>query len=173
MQPNKLFALCTIVLVIAIAACNQEKTSPAADDSAAKADAKKAEVVKGFYPAVEKGDWATIEKMLASDFTDHSYWTPPSGVVGRDTAMRALKSMKEGFPDLKYEVLRTAVDGDYVFVHYRVTGSNDGPLMGFPATNKKVDYTGVDLVQVKDSTIVAHWDYGDNVKYMKQMGQMQ
>lgn len=176
MQPNKLFAFCAIILALAIVACNQEKTSPAAitDAAAMKAsvDAKKADVVKKFYPALQNGDWTAIEKMMASDFTDHSPWTPKSGLVGRDTAIHMLKSIRESFPNMKYEILRTAVDGDYVFVHYRFTGSNDGPYMGMPATNKKLDFTGVDLIQMKDSLVTAHWDYGDNITYMKQMGLM-
>jgi steroid delta-isomerase-like uncharacterized protein len=176
MQPNKLFALCTIILVIAITACNQEKTSPAVITEAAAlktaAEAKKVDVVKSFYPALEKGDWAAIEKMVSPDFTDYGPWMPASGVKGRDTAIKMLKVIREAFPDMKYEVLHTAVNDDMVFVHYRFTGSNDGPLMGNPATNKKIDHTGVDMIQVKDSLVTAHWDYSDQVTYMKQMGLM-
>jgi steroid delta-isomerase-like uncharacterized protein len=173
MQPNKLFAFFAIIFIVGIVACNQEKTSPAViDNTAMKAESKKLDMVKSFYPAFQNGDWASIEKMMASDFTDHTAWMPPSGVVGRDTAMKMLKSIKEAFPDMKFEVLHTAADGDMVFVHYHFTGSNDGPMMGMPATNKKVDYTGVDVLQVKDSVVTAHWDYGDNVTYMKQMGLM-
>ena len=73
---------------------------------------------------------------------------------------------------MKFEVLNTAASGDLVFVHYRFTGTNSGPLMGMPATGKKVDYTGVDLVRIKDGVATEHWDYGDNITYMKQMGLM-
>lgn len=171
MQPNRLFALMAFILLIGIVACDQEKTSPAATDmAAAKAETKKMDVVKSFYPSLEKSDWSALEKMLATDFVDYNAWLPKEGLKGRDTAIVNLKSMKDAFPDMKYEVLHTAADGDMVFVHYRFTGSNNGPLMGMPATNKKVDYMGVDLVQVKDSVITAHWDYGDNTTFQKQMG---
>ena len=171
MRPNRLFALLALCVIVTIVSCNQTKESPAA--SAQSQDAKKADLAKSFYPMMEKGDWGGIEKIIASNFTDHSAWMPPAGVSGRDSAMTALKSWKEGFPDMKIEVLHTAVDGNMVFVHFHFTGSNNGPLMGMPATNKKVDYTGVDLVQVSDSLVTAHWDYGDNVTYLKQMGLMQ
>jgi predicted ester cyclase len=173
MQPNRLSAIISVLFAAVILSCNHLTNEQTATDTTAKnADAKKIELVKSFYPALEKGDWATIEKLIASDFTDHSPWMPPAGVVGRDSAMIGLKSYREGFPNMKYELLHTAIDNDIVFVQYRFTGSNDGPFMGMPATNKKVDYTGVDMVSVKDSLITAHWDYGDNITYMKQMGLM-
>lgn len=173
MRPNRLFViLAATIISAAMISCNQTAQSPATA-AAKNVDSAKAALATSFYPLLEKGDWAGIEKITASDFTDHNAWVPAAGVRGRDTLIQALKSMKEGFPDMKYEILNTAVDGDMVFVHYHFTGSNNGPLMGMPATNKKVDYTGVDLIKVSDSTVTAHWDYGDNVTYMKQMGLMQ
>jgi predicted ester cyclase len=172
MRPNKLFAFCAFILAIAFVACNQEKTSPAAivDDSAAKAEAKKADISKSFFAAYEQGDYPAMEKMMSSDFTEHSYWTPTSGLVGRDTTLASWKMFKDGFPDLKYEILNTAVNGDMVYINYRFTASNDGNYMGMPATNKKINITGVDLFQVKDSTITGHWDFADNVTFQKQLG---
>src|SRR6185369_11794965 len=102
MQPKRLIALLAGCVMVSIIACNQPKeTSPTA--TVANQDAKKTDLVKSFYPMLEKGDWGGIGKMLASDFTDHNAWVPAAGVAGRDTAISALKGMKEAFPDLKYE----------------------------------------------------------------------
>jgi predicted ester cyclase len=174
MQPNRrLAALLAVLFVIVMISCNQEsKNVESAPTAADQAESKKIEVVKSFYPSLEKGDWSSIEKIMSADFADHNPWTPPSGIVGRDSVLKGMKEFRAAFPDLKFEVMHTAVDGDMVFVHYRFTGSNDGPFMGMPATNKKIDYTGVDLIRMKDTVAAEHWDYGDNVTYMKQMGLM-
>jgi predicted ester cyclase len=173
MQPNKLFAFAAFILITGLISCDQEKTSPMTAPDAAKmqAEAKRQDVAKSFYPMFEKGDWAGIEKITSPDFTDYNAWTP-EGKKGRDSIMIGMKDFRNAFPDMKFEILHTAVSGDMVFVHYRFKGSNNGPLMGMPATNKKIDYTGVDLIQVPDSVATAHWDYGDNITYMKQMGLM-
>jgi predicted SnoaL-like aldol condensation-catalyzing enzyme len=174
MQPNRLSAMLAACLVTLIVACNQEaKQQTASDTPAKKQENKDLETIKSFYPALEKGDWATIDKISAADFVDHNPWVPPAGVVGKDSLLKALQSFKDGFPNLKYEILHTASDGDLHFVHYRFTGSNDGPMMGMPATNKKLDYMGVDLIRMKDGLVAEHWDYGDNITSMKQMGLMQ
>lgn len=174
MQPNRLFATMVIILAIGFASCDQEKTAPvtsSGDAAKMQADAKKIEVVKSFYPLLEKGDWDAIAKITSADFTSYGPWTP-SGVKGRDSVMAGLKDYRNGFPDMKYEILSTAVSGDKVFVQYRFTGSNNGSMMGMPATNKKVDFTGVDIVQVADSVATAYWDYADHITYQKQMGFM-
>lgn len=120
----------------------------------------------------ENGDWAGIEKICSPDFRDHSPMADPNAPFNRDTLMTYLKATKAAFPDMKIEWLHAAGSGDMVFVHYHFTGTNTGAFMGMPATNKKVDYMGVDLLKIKDGVAVEHWDYADNVTYMKQMGMM-
>ena len=172
-ETTKLFSLIVLLSLAGIIACNQEEKKEPTDAMASNdGSAHKIELVKSFYPLFEKGDWAAIEKITSADFTDHNPWAPGGSVSSRDTLMKYLKMSKEAFPDMKIEPLHAAVDGDMVFVHYRFTGTNTGPMMGMPATNKKIDYMGVDLIRVKDSVATEHWDYGDNITYMRQMGMM-
>jgi predicted ester cyclase len=172
MQPNRLLAVLALFVILSFVSCDNAAKQQESTTAPVKEENKKAEMAKSFYPLFEKGDWASIEKMISADFTDHNPWTPPAGVSGRDTAMKALKDFRTAFPNMKFEILHTAVDGDMVFVHYHFTASNDGPFMGMPATNKKLDFTGIDLLGIKDSIFTEHWDYGDNITFMKQMGQM-
>lgn len=174
MKPNKLFSVIVLLSLACIVSCNQEDKNESTDKMASNDEsAKKIELVKSFYPLFEKGDWAAIEKLVSPEgFTDHNPWASGGSVSSTDTLMKYLKMNKEAFPDLKFELMHAAVDGDLVFVHYRFTGTNSGPMMGMPATNKKVDYMGVDLVRIKDSVATEHWDYGDNITYMRQMGMM-
>jgi predicted SnoaL-like aldol condensation-catalyzing enzyme len=173
MQQNRLTAILAISFIALLVSCNQATTEQTSTGAPAKKEEdKKAQVVKSLYPLWEKGDWISIEKMVSADFTDHNPWVSAAGVSGRDSLIQSLKEFKEAFPTMRFDVLHTAVDGDMVFVHYHFTGSNDGPFMGMPATNKKLDYMGVDLIRVKDSVATEHWDYGDNITHLKQMGLM-
>ena len=177
MKPNQLFSYLFLFVFAGLVACKNEKTKDSTDDGKkdVKVDDKVAaniEKTKSFYPMFEKGDWAGIEKIVAPDFKDHNAMTDPNAPFNRDTLMRYLKINKEAFPDMKMEILHTAGADDMVFVHYRFTGTNTGPFFGMPATNKKVDYYGVDLLRIKDGLAVEHWDYADNMTYMKQMGML-
>ena len=172
---SKLLKLVVLFLLAGFIACDNEKKD--SDDKVAgdqKDDtvAQNIEKTKSFYPLFEKGDWAGIEAIVAPEFKDHSPMIPEGTASNRDSLMKYLKMTKEGYPDLKFEVMHVAGVDDMVFVHYRFTGTNTGPFMGMPATNKKIDYTGVDLLKIKDGKAVEHWDYADNVTYMKQMGMM-
>ena len=174
----KLHRLPAIFILVCFAgfgfiACNpEEKEGSTKTTTADDVTAKNIELTKSFYTMFEKSDWAGIEKVVAPNMTDHGPMMPPGSAFNRDSLMKYLKANKEAFPDMKFEVLSTAASGDLVFVQYRFTGTNSGPLMGMPATGKKVDYTGVDLVRIKDGIATEHWDYGDNITYMKQMGLM-
>jgi predicted ester cyclase len=172
MQPNRLTAILASLILVFIFSCNQATKEQTVDSNAKDPNASKFEMCRNFYTAFEKADWPTIEKMLAPDFKDHSPFLPPGGVTGRDSAMKGMKEYKDAFPNLKFEILSQAANNDMVFIQYHFTGSNDGPFMGMPATNKKLDFTGVDLIRVSDSVALEHWDYGDNITYMKQMGLM-
>lgn len=151
-------------------ACNTRQTTII--DSTESLEDKNIALAQSFYPKFENGDWAGIDSILADGFVDHNPMTPPGVSVNKDSLMVYLKATKEGFPDFKIESLHAAATGDLVFIHYRFTGTNTGAMMGYPATGKKVDYSGVDLIRFTDGKAVEHWDYGDNVTYMKQMGIM-
>ena len=176
MKRKFLYCLPGFILMFTIFSCREQTSTTTASEPVTTktedATAKNIEVLRNFYTLFEKGDWAAIEKLAAPDFIDHSPMMPTGSMNSRDSVMKYLKMNKEAFPDLKFEVLHIAADGDYVFAHYHFIGTNTGPYMGMPATNKKLDYTGIDLVRMKDGVAQEHWDYGDNITYMKQMGMM-
>lgn len=173
MKPLKLLSSIFFLLFVSLLACKDKDKGK--EEGTKKTDdvtAKNIEVTKSFYNMFEKGDWPGIEKIVAPDMVDHSPMNPPGSPFNRDTLMKYLKMNKEAFPDMKFDVLSMAGNNDMVFVQYHFTGTNTGPMMGMPANNKKVDYTGVDLIRFKDGIASEHWDYGDNITFMKQMGMM-
>lgn len=173
MKSTKWLSVLAVLLLTVFVACKDKDNNKAAEIGITDdVTAKNIEITKNFYTLFEKSDWAGIEKIVAPGFTDHSPMMPPGAAFNRDTLMKYVKSTKEGFPDMKYEILHTAGTGDMVFVHYRFTGTNSGPFMDMPATNKKIDYSGVDLLKIKDGQAIEHWDYADNITFMKQMGMM-
>lgn len=64
------------------------------------------------------------------------------------------------------------IAGDTVLAYFTTTGTNSGPFMGKPATNKTISFEGVDIIRVKNGKAVEHWGVYDNLKMMQQLGMM-
>ena len=172
-KQSKLLGLLFLFAFTGLISCKgKEETKGTDGDKKNDVVSENIEKTKTFYPMFEKADWSGIEKIVSADFKDHSSMGDPNAPSNRDSLINGLKAFHDAFPDMKFEVLHVAGVDDMVFVHYRFTGTNSGAMMGMPATNKKVDYMGVDLVKIKDGVATEHWDYGDNISFMKQMGMM-
>lgn len=139
-------------------------------DPAAETRAKNIEAFKGFDAAMQSGKLNDLDKYCDANFIEH---TP---APGQKPGLAGLKEMypqwKAAWPDMKWEYTTIAADGDYVLAHYRMSGTNTGPFMGMPPTNKKMDITGVDVTKFKDGKGIEHWSYMEEMKMMTQMGLM-
>jgi predicted ester cyclase len=51
-----------------------------------------------------------------------------------------------------------------------MSGTHDGEFMGMPATGKKVEVSGYDIVHFKDDKVVEHWGVIDTGALMEQLG---
>jgi hypothetical protein len=63
-------------------------------------------------------------------------------------------------------------DTTFVVTHYTMTGTNTGSIMGMPATGKKFNIHGVDIVRFVNGKCVEHWGYDEEMKMMQQLGMM-
>lgn len=54
--------------------------------------------------------------------------------------------------------------------HWNFKGTHTGDFFGIPATGKKVDIDGVNLVKMKDGKIAQEQDFMDNLLFNQQQG---
>ncbi len=176
MKKNHLNTLLALSIVVAFTACTNNSTNnstmemaPSAQDSAGKANIEK---TKTIYNYIESGDLSKLGDIIDSNIIEHSAWIPGGTAKGIDVTKKSMADLKAGFPDLKFEVVSILADSNWVFSHFHLTGTNTGAMNGMKGTNKKVDVTGVDAVRIQNGKAVEHWDYTDNVTFMRQMGMM-
>jgi predicted SnoaL-like aldol condensation-catalyzing enzyme len=104
------------------------------------------EIVLEFYKlALEKFDPKTaFETYATPDFVEHS-----ADIAGgtRQAAIAFLEGLIQRFPAPKWQVVRSAAEGDLVFLHVNVT---PGPGERGVAI--------VEIFRVQKSKIVEHWD---------------
>ena len=169
---KKMFCLSIAGLIFFLMACKDSSTSTGAggNDSVGVSQAEKNRAANRIViKAIETGDAAAIDSLIASDAIDHS-GPNMTEIKGGDSIKSMLKNMRTCFKDdMKTDIISDAADGDYVFTLSRMTGTTTAnPGMGMPP-NTKMDMTGVDVVKFKDGKATEHWSYMDPKDMMKMM----
>jgi predicted SnoaL-like aldol condensation-catalyzing enzyme len=97
-------------------------------------------VLKAFDTLFNKRDYVAAERYWSPNYIQHSAHIEP----GRKGLFNLIKSLP---PTLKYESGTIVANGDFVIVHGRFSD------FGLP-----VNWIAVDIVRIKDGTLVEHWD---------------
>jgi steroid delta-isomerase-like uncharacterized protein len=108
-------------------------------------------------------------QMLDESFTMENEMLP-APLKGREAVRQFFESYFKGIPDLHLEIEQVITSGDYVVVRSHLTGTHKGPLMGIPATNKKIDTHGCNVIQLRDGKAVRSRLYSDNATLFQQLG---
>jgi predicted ester cyclase len=75
------------------------------------------------------------------------------------------------FPDWHWEMRHLVVDGDYLALHFTVTGTHRGAFEGIEATGRLVTTSEFTLYRVEDGKFAEVWDLTDLDAVIKQIGQ--
>ena len=74
------------------------------------------------------------------------------------------------FPDLDIKVEDVLQEENKVIVRSKISGTQRGPLMGFPAKNRKMSIQAIDIHEFKDGKIVRTWHTEDWMSGLRQLG---
>ena len=127
------------------------------------------QMVRKAFEAFSTGDMSLIDASTAEDAVTHDPALPddPRGPEG---FKQVVQGFRTAFPDLSLTVEEQCSDGDLVCTRWRSEGTNDGELMGMPATGKHVVVTGLSMDRVQDGKVVESWNQWDNAGMMQQLG---
>ena len=75
------------------------------------------------------------------------------------------------FPDWHWEIRSLVVDGDYVAVHFTVTGTHRGAFQGIEATGRRVTTSEFTFYRLEAGKCADVWDHTDVNAVMRQVGQ--
>lgn len=116
--------------------------------------------------AIMSGHWATVEQLLAPDFTYVGDARPLDRqgyvVFMRDVLCRAMTDMQMKFP-------RVVAEGDLVALEYTNEMTHTGDFFGVPATGKRVVGTGHLIRQIANGKVVAEWQTTNAAGLMAQL----
>ena len=71
---------------------------------------------------------------------------------------------------MKVEVAQLVADEDAIASAYTFSGTHNGPLVGIPATGKKVKIRGVQISKFRDEKMVERWGSSDQLGMFQQIG---
>jgi steroid delta-isomerase-like uncharacterized protein len=116
------------------------------------------------------GDLSSMAKMI---HPDANILIAPLGIpLSRDAYIAVGEMMFQGFSEMPMEVIRAIDMGDgWVVTELLITGTNDGPYMGMPATRRSIMLRGVSLQRYNaDGLIMDLSSYYDNLTMLAQLG---
>ncbi len=163
---KKLLPLLAVAALFAACNCSTNK-STAMDGRAAQ---NKTDMAFYYEQLMNKHNLAIIDSMVSPDYTSDQ--AEPGYTPSRDGYKKIMGEFFKSFPDLNEKVNFMVADSNTVVVQYTLMGTNTAPMMGMPATGKKINIGGVDIVLIKNHKIVKQWDYDEEMKMMTQLGMM-
>ena len=126
------------------------------------------QLARRFVAAFAAGDVAALEEIVAEDVLDHN--PAPGQRADRRGLLDAVALYRAGFPDLAITVEREVAEGDLVALYGTISGTNTGPMLGRPATGKRVAFAYLDLYRMAGGRIVETWHVEDIAGLLGQLG---
>ncbi len=106
--------------------------------------------------AINKGNLEEFHQIFAPGVVDHD--PAPDQGKGPDGFIGFFTQFRTAFPDLKVAVDHMVADEDNVAIAYTVTGTQNGPFQGVPATGKKIKARGMQIAKFDaNARIVERW----------------
>lgn len=97
------------------------------------------------------------------------YRAPGEEITGVEGLRALVDAYHRGFPDLDLVVDDMFGDGERVATAFTFNGTHHGPLMGVPATGRRVSVHGIIHSRVKDGRIVEEFELLDLATMFRQL----
>ncbi len=134
------------------------------------------EILRQFMDTVwNEKSFSDIPKFIADSYTIYLDHTDPweGKTLSQDEFAIRLHNTFDPFPDVYFDIKTAVSDGDTVGITWIMTGTNTGNIGNFPATNRKIEASGMTLYHFRDGKICGHTQVYDRTTIMKQLGFIQ
>ena len=123
-------------------------------------------LIRRFYEElVNKRKLELADEMILEHFEDHA---------ARGTGLENFKAlynvMLRIFPDIEAKVEDLIAEGDKVVARVEFSATQAGSFRGFPASNRKATFSGMDIFRFENGKIVERWVQRDFLGMLEQLG---
>ena len=131
--------------------------------------ASNAELVRWAFDAVDRQDLDAIRQFWNEDTVERF---PDRVCRGTDEIAAYFEEAFAALSNFHMKVVSIAETGDDVFVHWHMTGTHTGTLLGIEATGKELAIDGIDHFVIRDGRVVSNFVVFDQMQYGRQLGLM-
>lgn len=115
-----------------------------------------------------KGELSAVDELCTPDLVIHKL--PPGMPSGSEGVKAMVSTYRGAFPDLKVANDFVLAEVAMVASGWTVRGTQNGELMGIPATGKQIEITGITVARIAGGKIVEMWNESDQLDLMQQLG---
>jgi predicted ester cyclase len=121
-----------------------------------------------FYEFWNTGNVAQLNAAISPNFVDHTL--PAGRPQGPSGPAFASAHFRTAVPDLRVEVQKMIVAGDYVTVHMVFTGHFTGVFGHTQGKGQTINFIATDLLKITDGRVTDNWHIEDNLTLLQEMG---
>jgi steroid delta-isomerase-like uncharacterized protein len=131
--------------------------------------ASNADLIRWAFEKLNEHDVSAVKQLWTDETTERF---PDTSCRGADEIARYFEDAFRGIPDFHMEIVALAEQDEHVFVHWRLTGTHRGQLLGIEPTERKLSIDGMDHFTVRDRVVVSNFVVFDQMQYARQIGMM-
>ena len=115
-----------------------------------------------------QGNLASADNFIAPDIIYHPF--PHTFPAGPDGFRLVFKMLSTSFPDQHIAIDDIIAEGDKVVVRSTFSGTQTGPLMGFPPTGKHCTQSQISIFYLVNGKVSEYWFNADDLGMIRQLG---
>jgi steroid delta-isomerase-like uncharacterized protein len=124
-------------------------------------------VQRWFSEVWNEGRADAIDEMLADDAAVHGLGPDLHGPAEFKDFHSAYRN---AYPDVTIHIDDLVAEDDMVAVRWSASGTHRGDGLGFPATGRRAQFTGMVFVRIKEGKLVEGWNNFDQLGMLLQLG---
>lgn len=112
------------------------------------------EIVKAWFDSIDKKKFETVKELMDKNHVFHNPMTPAP--IGQEQHLGMMNMMTSSFNG-KHELELFIEEKNYVTVRGKWVGLHTGEFNGIPATNKKVEFTFIDIFHIENGKVAEEY----------------
>jgi steroid delta-isomerase-like uncharacterized protein len=128
------------------------------------------ELVRRFIEELpNRGNLAAADELFAPDFVWHVPYSPKP-LHGPEAVKETYAAFRMAFPDLRVTIEQLVCQGRRAVALVKASGTDEGGMMGRPASGRRAAWTAVHVLETRDGRIVEDHTLLDQLGLLEQLG---